>query len=193
MILEEQKRAGKKKQNTMKKLFIYLITLLLMVNCGARKAEKLRVKESIKTETTATDQTKETTAQTAKKEIVKTTDNRDETVTETVTYTPIDPNKPATATDEKGETHLLQNVAYIIKRTYTKNKTTVKEAAAEETTQKAEILSDIKEVKAINEQLNANGSNLDRKPWNSWNLLWILVPVGLIALFFKYKGKIWWL
>jgi len=176
----------------MKKSILIIVSIFFFLSCGSRKAVKSRFKESVKTEVNTKDQTKEKTAQTAKKEIVKSTDNRDETLTETVTYTPIDPTKPATATDEKGQTHLLQNTMYVIKRTYTKNNTTVKEAAAEEMTQKAEILKDVKLARVIENQINAETSNVDRKSWSWWNLLWLLVPAALIALFYKYSGKIWW-
>ena len=68
----------------------------------------------------------------------------------------------------------------------------VKEAAAEETTQKAEILKDVKLARVINNQLKDETSNVDRKAWSWWSLLWLLIPAGLIALFYKYSAKIWW-
>ena len=139
------------------------------------------------------DKTKTTEELNVKQEVVKSTDNKDETVTETIIYTPIDATKPATITDEEGKTHSLNNSSYKKERTTKKNNTTTTEKANNEVSDKSEILKDLK---VLTENYNKSDSEqikIQRQAWSLWNLLWLLIPVSLIALFFKYRGKIWWI
>jgi Flp pilus assembly protein TadB len=176
----------------MKKSIFTILLLLAFCQCGTRKATKNRTQETSKIEVSATDNTKTTAETNVKQEVVKTTDNKDETVTETVIYTPIDATKPATVTDEEGKTHLLTNSTYKKERTVKKNNTSIKENSNKETTEKAEIIKDLKTLTENYKKSDAEKVNIERQAWSLWNLLWLLIPVSLIAVLLKYKGKIWW-
>lgn len=177
----------------MKKSIFTILLLLVFCQCGTRKATKNRTEETAKTEVSATDKTKTTAETNVKQEVVKTTDDKNETVTETVIYTPIDPAKPATVTDEEGKTHSINNVVYKKERTTKKNNTSIKENSNQEITEKAEIIKDLKTLTENYKKSDAEKINIERQAWSLWNLLWLLIPVSLIALLLKYKGKIWWI
>ena len=176
----------------MKKSIFTILLLLVFCSCGSRKAEKNREKTTVKTEVSTVDKTQSTAELNVKQEVVKTTDNKDETVTETVIYTPIDATKPATVTDEEGKTHSINNVVYKKERTTKKNNTSIKENSNNEITEKAEILKDLKTLTENYNKTDAEKINIERQAWSLWNLLWLLIPVSLIAVLLKYKGKIWW-
>ena len=171
----------------------YIVICLFFISCGARKVEKNRDKTTDKTEVSTTDKTKTTAETNVKQEVVKTIDNKDETVTETIIYTPIDATKPATITDEEGKTHSLNNSSYKKERITKKNNTVITEKANNEVTDKSEILKDLKELDKQYNSKDAEKIIVERQAWSLWNLLWLLIPVGLIAVFFKYRGKIWWI
>ena len=177
----------------MKKIILTLVIFLFFFSCGSRKAEKLRIKEIDTAQKTAIDNTKTTAELNVKQEVVKTTDNKDESVTETVLYTPIDPTQPATITDEEGKTHSLNNSSYKKERTTKKNNTVTTEKSNNEVTDKSEILKDLKELTKDYNSKDSEKIIVERQAWSLWNLLWLLIPAGLIAVFFKYKGKIWWI
>jgi hypothetical protein len=176
----------------MKKSIFTILLLLVFWSCGTRKTTKTRTQETAKIEVSVTDKTQTTAETNVKQEVVKTTDNKDETVTETVIYTPIDATKPATVTDEEGKTHLLTNSTYKKERTVKKNNTSTKENANNEITEKAEIIKDLKTLTENYKKSDAENINIERQAWSLWNLLWLLIPVSLFAVFFKYRGKIWW-
>jgi Flp pilus assembly protein TadB len=177
----------------MKKSIFTILILLVFCQCGTRKSTKNRTEETAKIEVSTTDKTKATAEANVKQQVVKTTDNKDETVTETVIYTPIDITKPATVTDEEGKTHLLTNSTYKKERTVKKNNTSIKENSNKETTEKAEIIKDLETLTENYKKSDAEKVNIERQAWSLWNLLWLLIPVSLIAVFLKYKGKIWWI
>ena len=170
----------------------YIVICLFFISCGARKVEKNRDKTTDKTEVSTTDKTKTTAETNVKQEVVKTIDNKDETVTETIIYTPIDATKPATITDEQGKTHSLINSSYKKERIIKKNNTVTSEKENKEVANKTEILKDVKAIDKKQSSKDTQKITVDRKAWSLLNLLWLLIPAGLIALFLKYKHKIWW-
>lgn len=177
----------------MKKTIFTIALLLFFISCGSRKAEKNKTFELISSETSTVDKTKNKAEKNVQQQVFRTTDNKDETVTETVIYTPIDHTKPATVTDEEGKTHSLNNSSYKKERTVKKNNVSVKENSNKEITEKTEILKDLKILTENYNKTDAEQINIDRQSWSLWNLLWFAIPIGLIAVFFKYKGKIWWI
>ncbi|SEG31866.1 hypothetical protein [Flavobacterium urumqiense] len=177
----------------MKKSILTIVLLLIFCSCGTRKTQKNRDKTTAKIELSTTDKTKKTAELNVKQEVVKTMDNKDETVTETIIYTPIDATKPAIITDENGKTHSLNNSSYKKERITKKNNTVITEKANNEVTDKSEILKDLKELDKQYNSKDAKKILVDRQAWSLWNLLWLLIPVSLFAIFFKYRGKIWWI
>ena len=177
----------------MKKSILTILLLLVFWSCGTRKATKTRTQETSKTEVYTTDKIQSIAQTNVKQEVVKTMDNKDETVTETIIYTPIDATKPSTITDEEGKTHSLNNSSYKKERITKKNNTVITEKANNEVTDKSEILKDLKELDKQYNSKDAEKIIVERQAWSLWNLLWLLIPVGLIAVFFKYRGKIWWI
>lgn len=176
----------------MKKSILTIILLFVFWSCGSRKAEKTKIKEIIKNETVTTDKSKTSSESNVKIEVIEKTDNKDETVTETTIYTPVDPTQPSIVIDEEGNTHSLNNTVYRKERTTKKNNNNSTTNKKEELTDKEDILNDLK---TLNNNFNKSESdqrNIERQAWSLWNLLWLLIPIGLIIVLFKYKGNIWW-
>lgn len=177
----------------MKKIILTIVIFLFFFSCGSRKADKERNFEVSKAERTVIDNTKTTAELNVKQEVISVIDEKGETVTETVVYTPIDATKPASIIDSNGETVSLNNSSYMKKRGVARNNTTTTENSKKEVTDKSEILKDLKELKKDYNSKDSEKIVIDRQAWSLWNLLWLLIPITLITIFFKYKGKLWWL
>lgn len=177
----------------MKKIILTLVIFLFFFSCGSRKAHKERNFEVAKAESTVIDKTKTNAELNVKQEVVSIIDDKGETVTETVIYTPIDANKPASIVDSEGKKQSLNNSSYRKERTVRKNNTVTTENSKNEVTDKSEILKDLKELKKDYNSKDSEKILIERQQWSLWNLLWLLIPIGLITIFFKYKGKLWWL
>lgn len=172
--------------------FVFLLCMLFAC-CGARKVEKTRSANLVKTESEIVDKTKTVAELNVKQEVIKVIDNKDESVTEVIIYTPIDQTKPAIIIDEKGNQHSLSNSVFRSEKVVRKNNTHTTENTNIGLTDKAEMQKDLKELTSNFNESSSNNVVGERQAWSMWNLLWLLIPVGILVLIFTYKGKIWWI
>jgi len=155
-----------------KNILIAILLLLLLTSCGSRKVQKSVVKDSFTTEQATTEN----------KDIEKVAEARvliDEQTNE-IEIIPIDTAKVMII---NGKEFKNGKVRIITKQV----KTDISEK---------ETFTD-KSKKTNNVKTNTVKKNLvkktERKSNPLWNLLWLLIPIFLFALYLKYKGKLWWL
>jgi preprotein translocase subunit SecD len=175
----------------MKKLIMILIGLFI-ISCGARKAEKKTEQSTTKDNTVSTDKSTVNTYTNVKDSTVIETNFLDSTKVETIEYTPIDPSKESSITDSDGRTHTFKNLSY--KKTK-KNKSKInssKVTSNSNSTTEVEAKNN-KIVKADKvSKVIKNDKLVDRKSWSLLNLLWLLIPMGIILLILN-KDKTWWI
>jgi hypothetical protein len=177
----------------MKKTIFILITIAFFASCRSVKKDKTVSSEVVKVE----DVRKET--ETAKQEsntkITKKVETNEDSQTETETETiePVDPTKPSTHTDSQGKTTSLNNAKKTTSKT--KHKAQIKKGEVVNIeAQKAAIIEknkqeSKKEIAKIDQEI----ISVERKAFNPWNLLWILIPAAVIVIIYKNRAKIWWI
>lgn len=183
----------------MKKIIATILLALVICSCGARKTDKTRTSVSSKMETTDN-----TIIEKQEESNVKVTENtkvddKDETTTKESTYEPVDPTKPASVIEENGKKTVLDNAKKTTKETTQKNNTKTDSAKNTEKVEK-KALAEKKGVTKKSDTKKANEEiHIDKKAWSVFNLLWLLIPIGLIILAVKNRMKIagwieslWW-
>jgi len=193
----------------MKKILLILFILFLSLNltsCGARKteskSEEIKEQSQIKTNSQVVDTStlNENLKTNTSTESTTKIDDKDETVVKETTYEPKDISKPAIITDENGKKIVLENVKKTTKETIQKNNKKT------DNTLKSDVVSSVdtklkKESKnnSVIDNKKSTESKLDtketdKKPFNVMNLLWLLIPIGLIVIVYwvwrKYKSVI---
>jgi len=179
---------------------LLLSLYFLCTSCGARKAEKSRTKEEVKTETTTAAVTAKTEESNVKKTENTIIDDKNETVTKETTYEPIDNTKPSSIVDPDGKETKLNNSKKTTRETTQKNNTKTDNSKNSNEFHKSE-LSEQSESKGKTEAKKADEViHVDREAWSPWNLLWLLIPIGIVGIAWKNKAKIikwfngiWWI
>lgn len=181
-------------KNLLKILFILYV--LSLISCGARKTEKrseeVKEKSEIKIDSQTSDSSvlsDNTTVNNSTESTTKIND-KDETITRETTYEPKDISKPAIITDEKGNKIILENVKKTTKETIQKNNKKT------DNTQKSNVATNIdKNLSKKNDskiildgkttsEKESDIKNSDKKTFNVFNLLWLLIPIGLLLLLY---------
>jgi hypothetical protein len=167
------------------KNLLFLIALIF-ISCGARKVEKSVVKESLTTEQSDNSILIKTEDLNLKKSESTKVDYKNETVTKETVYEPIDPTKSATVINGDGTRTDLNNSKKTTRETTQKNN--IKTDQSKNTVQDAKIVtSDKKDVKQkTNTKKVAEVVQIDRKQFNLWNSLWILL---LVPIYFIWKNR----
>lgn len=207
----------------MKKIIATILLALAICSCGARKTDKSRIQEASESELSAGEKevSKEENSTlereyqkenlNVKEENTKAVDDKNETVKETKTWTPVDPNKSSKVIDDKGKVQEFVNAVLKEERETTKNNIKTNETAKSEKTEnkqsdkevQAEQKKESDRQKELEQKAAAKKSGeeikIDRSAWSVWNWLWLLIPVGLIILAVKNRMKIvtwieniWW-
>lgn len=194
----------------MKKILLILFILFLslnLVSCsGARKMEKkseeIKEQSQIKTNSQVVDTStlnENLKTNTSTKSTTK-IDDKDETVVKETTYEPKDISKPAIITDENGKKIVLENVKKTTKETIQKNNkktdnvqyTIVVNSADTKLEKENKNNSVVDNKKSTKSKLDTKET--DKKPFNVMNLLWLLIPIGLIVVVYwtwkKYRSVI---
>jgi FtsZ-interacting cell division protein ZipA len=177
------------------KLLVYSFLLIMSIiilftSCSAVKKDKTTTKEEIKTETSNKSTVDKTEESNVKKTETTTVDDKNETITKETTYEPIDSSKPASITDPDGRKTDLNNSKKTTRETTQKNNSKTAVAKASDENHKAE-LSELSESDSKSEAKKADEAiQVDRKAWNYWNVLWLLIPAGVIYFVWKNKAKI---
>ncbi|MFV5696692.1 hypothetical protein ACM55G_14780 [Flavobacterium sp. LB3P122] len=183
------------KNKKLNHILLWVIAIILgfsMNSCGARKAEKIRnseVENSVIKESLTTEKKEEGAVKVAEKTAI---DDKNKTKTKETSYKPVDPTKEASVTTPDGKKHKLDNAEILIKETEQENNIKTDNFSNSEEFHKSEVSAVLKSDTKTDMKKSAVGIKVERKAWSLWNLLWLLIPVSLVAVFLKYKGKIWW-
>lgn len=180
----------------MKKAILILLTIFLTIglcSCGARKKEKSNLTEIVKTEEVK----KETETEKEDTNVQKTeetkTNSQTGTTTKKITTRPIDPTKPATVTDKKGNKTKLDNAELVEEETTTNNSTITDQKSALDIKAKKERTRILEEQRKVATKKEEEILNLKRDKFSMWNFLWLLIPAGIVFLIYRFKDKIWWI
>jgi hypothetical protein len=203
-----------KSQKTIARIALMLSIIFFLNSCGARKTDKNRTqeaekselssleKESVKDENSTLSKETEKENSNVKEEITKAVDDKNETVKETKTWTPVDPNKLSKVKDKNGTIQEFENVVLKEERETTKNNTKTNENSKSEKLENKqsnkEVQADQKKESERQKELQEKAAakkaaeeiKIDREAWSIWNWLWLLVPIGLIVIIWKNKTKI---
>ena len=178
---------------------LLLSLYFLCTSCGARKAEKSRTKEEVKTETTTAAVTAKTEESNVKKTEKTIIDDKNETVIKETTYEPIDNSKPSSIIDPDGKETKLNNSKKTTRETTKKNNTKTDNSKNSNEFHKSELSEQSESNTKSNSKKAAEAIKVDREAWSLWNLLWLLIPIGIIGIAWKNKAKIitwinglWW-
>lgn len=169
-------------------LLLAIIWLLLNSCAGARKVNKESSKEETKTESIDNSTTKKQAETNTKTETKTNINDKNEITSQESIFEPIDPTKEASLVDENGKKTILNNIKKTTKTTIQKNNTaTIKESLTVEI--KKEAIKEQKAVKQVNTSKKENNvKNVDKKAFNPFNLLWLIIPIAIIIfLYRKYK------
>lgn len=177
----------------MKNLIAILLALAFtLISCGARKVNKSNTEESTKIESVVTDKTKIESETNVTKKVVEVIDNKDETMTEVTTYTPIDNTKPANIIDEHGNKQSINNTIYRNEKVTKKGNTLTTNTSNIGSSGKKIISIDMIDSIIKDTKLKAKEVAIDRKAFNPLFLLLLLIPIGLIAFFYSRIKNAWW-
>ena len=167
-ILEELKHVGK-----MKKIAIIIVVTIFLASCGARNRHKTVISEEVKTESLTKDSI------VIKEEVVfgevklETHKDLSETVIEEVII------------EKDGVKETRRKTT--IKNDKTSSDSTTTNATSSKETVEEKINYQHSDIKKAIEQVVVK-----RDAYSVWNLLWLLIPLGIPYLIYKYKDKIWW-
>jgi len=183
------------------KNYLIIALLILFCSCGAVKKDKTKTEEVIKTE--MEDKSKndkseiaETNGETnIKKSQQLTVNDQDQTESVKEVIEPLDPTKEASYIDTSGKKQVLNNAKKTTETKTEKNNKKTESATKTDTFKKLANKSIKKESAGNNIKAKATAKtaaeaiHVDRESWSMWNLLWLLIPIG-IYLVWKNKTKI---
>jgi len=180
-------------------LFMFA-TFLSLTSCVARKAEKSRTKEEVKTEIKAEAITAKTEDTNIKKSEKTTVDDKTETITKETVYEPLDPTKPADVVDPDGTKTTLNNSKKTTRETTHKNNTKTDNLVNTVINSASEVLGKITTEGKSNSKKTAELIKIDKEVWNVWNLVWLIIPAAAVYWVWRNKTKIvgwfngiWWM
>lgn len=177
------------------KNYLGLLACIILVSCsGARTVAKSNysIKEESKTTEVGIDTSKTEKVAVKEENVVKTNEvsETEEEVTTTTTIKPVDPTKPATAIDEKGNKTELNNSEIITTSKASKRNKNQKEdlhQAKSENTKQTEKKG-VATTKAAETKKDNSGGSKDtwslKISW--WWLLLLLIPVAVYVYYKKF-------
>ena len=180
----------------MKKLILILLTIFLtsgIWSCRSVKKDKTNLTEIVKTDDLKTE-TETEKAETNVQKIEETkTNSTTGNFSKKTTTRPIDPTKPATVTDKKGNKTHLENAELVEEETISNTTTTTDQKIALDIKAKKECTRILEEQKKATAKKEEEILNLKRDAFSMWNLLWLLIPAGIVFFIHRYKDKICWI
>lgn len=169
-------------------LFFALIVMGL-ISCGARKVAKQHSKEETKSEVVDNSVIEKQTDTNVKTTTTLKVDDKNETVTEEITISPEDNTKEAFIIEKDGTKVVLKNTKKVYKKTTQKNNTQSQIFGNSEQVKK-ETVKEQKAVKQVNTSKKENSvKKVDKKAFNPFNLLWLIIPIGLIYFLYRQYKK----
>lgn len=171
---------------------IFLIALFFslidfgLISCGARKVNKEQSKEETNSSTIIDRTFTGNTSSNAKTTTTVKFDDKNETVTEEISYTPADPAKESFIIEKDGTKTVLNNIKKTVKKTTQKNNiSAVKEFLTTENKNNA-----FKEKKAVKQvsaaKKETKSKRVDKKQFNPFVSICIGL-LGLLALWCVYR------
>jgi len=179
----------------MKKLNIiwFCLAYVLMVStcsCSARKVQKSVSKEETKSTVTDNSKTELVIDTNVKTTTTEKTDDKNETVTEETEYAPQDASKESFVIEKDGTKVILNNVKKIVRKTTQKNNT-VTASNTESQESKKKSITEQKSARQVLDSKKENSSKqIDKKAFSPFNLLWFLIPIGIIYVFYRIYKKL---
>lgn len=181
-------------------LWIFAIVVGLAMNsCGAKKTAITETSEAIKTETGTENDSNKKEESNIKKTENTVVDDKNETVTKETTYELIDSTKPGSVVDPDGRKTDLNNSKKTTRETTKKNNTKTDVAKASNESKKSELSDQSKSASKTGAKKANEAINIDRKAWSSLNMLWLLIPLGLLLAWLNkskiitWAKNIWWI
>lgn len=191
----------------MKNIIIFWLTVFAIVyitnSCGARKSESEKTEKTEKLDYSGFFRNSGNSQEFLKSISYLTAfsvakvDNQYLKTTTKKTFTPQNPNVPASYIDPEGKKYELNNTAVteetIIEKNNKKSEKSEKSELVRKTDQekRAEQEAEMQVRLKAAAEIAAAKKNTDRQKWSLWNLLWLLVPVGLFFggkwVYEKYK------
>ena len=171
--------------------FGFLLIILWMTSCSTRKVASSTVKKENDIENLETEKKDLEVKDNSNVKVTNDVTQTQETTTEKKTYSPVDPTKPSSFTDDKGNKKELNNTFYTEEKTTSKNN---KKGTTKTELSKAKATKD-KGVKSNSTRTKTKeaikGKNTSRTSFSWWWLLLLLIPIG-IYVFRRWRDKIWW-
>lgn len=169
-----------------------ILVFFIALSCGARKAEKSRNSEASKIETSTFSNIEKKEEGNIKVAEKTTVDDMNKIKTKETSYKPIDPTKEASVITPDGKKHNLHNAEILIKETEQENNTKTNNSSNSEEFHKSE-LSELSEFGTkTNTKKAIEEIKVERSAWSGLNLLWLLIPLGLILLWLNKNKIITW-
>jgi type IV secretory pathway VirB10-like protein len=179
-----------KKRNHILLWVISIILAFAMNSCGARRTDKNRSSEITNAITTDKSVVVEKKDSNTKTEVKTTIDDKNKIKTVETIYKPIDPNKEASVTTPDGKKHKLNNAEFYTKETTQDNDTKTDKALNSEEANKSSV-SESKDIKSKDTaKKKEEVINTDKKAYNIFNLLWLLIPALCIMFFYTRSTKV---
>lgn len=167
---------------------LLIVFIMMCCSCGARKSQVNKSKEETKTEIKDNSTTEKQIDTNVKTETKITVDDKNETVTEEITYSPSNPEKESFVIEKDGVKVILNNANKTVKKTTQKNNTKSETFGNYELVQKEAVKEQKNKIQA-NTSKKENKSKEVKKEAVSWcEWLWLLVfPVGIYIGYRIYK------
>jgi hypothetical protein len=179
-----------RKINTRMFMVLILLITLALNSCGARKAGKSRNTEKIESvidESLVTEKKEDSNLKITENTQV---DDKNEIVTEEEFYEPVNPLRLSSLMNCDGKTIILNNAKKTIRKTTSKNHfKTEKNKKTEEAKKMLESV-EIKKKQEILEIKKKEDQKIECEALKTFNLFWLLIPIGLIAIIWRNKTKL---
>ncbi|MDI6032699.1 hypothetical protein QLS91_06395 [Flavobacterium sp. LB2P84] len=178
---------------------IAIVLGFVMNSCSAKKTAKTETSEEIKTETVAETDIKKKEEETVNVAEKTTVDDKTKTKTTETSYKPIDPTKEASVTTPDGKKHQLNNAEILIKEIEEDKDVKTDNSRNSDATNKSELSDQSKSASKTGTKKANEAINIDRKAWSSLNMLWLLIPLGLLLAWLNkskiitWAKNIWWI
>ena len=150
-------------------IFLFSIIIISILGCGARKSKATKIETEIKKDLVID----------VKNNVIKITkiEEDENEVVETTTYNPVNPDKPSKVNDEE-----------FINTSIEKKKSILKKYKKEDS--KSTDLTEKKIIDTVKETVKVKEKETDKKQFNYFQLLWLLIPIGIIIFLLKKYTKI---
>lgn len=164
-------------------IFVFLFS---MCSCGARKVNKSKSEETIKTESVINSEAKTESQNNLKVTETVKVDDKTQTITKETTFEPQDNSKESSITESDGKKTILNNTKKTIKETIQNNNIVSNKALNSVSEKKAKTEEKKAESKTEEKKNKKENKVVDQKHFN-WFSLWpiYLIILGLLYFFRK--------